>query len=1179
MRLSRLDLLRYGHFTGRSVDFPRAPRDLHLIFGPNEAGKSTALTAIEDLLFGIPMHSALNFLHGYKDMRLGAVLEAANERLEFRRRKGNKNTLLGADEQPLAGGDAMLQPFLAGAHREFFQRMFSLDHQRLEKGGKDILDARDEIGQMLFAASAGISDLRQRLETLEQEADDLWGSRRSGQRLYTKAADRLEQAERNLREHTITATQWEEKRAAAAAADATHATLEAEYMGLQAERRRLARIRRVHRDVRRKQDLSRELAELGTVAAIPDGTEQQLAGAESQALRATIRIDTLAERIRETTEQLAGLTVDEDLLRRSEDVQFVYELRIKARGARDDLPRRQAELAAAEDRLMALARELGWRSDAADTVLETLPPRPKLYLVRALLAERGSAASALESAREAFRDAGARQQGIRERLAALPNAPDRSGLAAAVAVVTALGDLSGRLQATIQEQDQARRDVQRWHRELRPALDAPEDVARITVPTRQQVQRQRDLWLDWEQRDRDLRRQTQDAEAEWVRLQRVLERASRERGELSAEDLHQAREFRDELWALIERRDLQGEALSLEEQTRFADVLGALPERFQRALRHADEIADRRFEHAEAVGRLIQMTDAVEAQRGVVEGLVQRRVALDAEQQELRTGWRTLWKGGPVSPLAPDTMLAWLEVREELLASLAAGETAAARHAALREEEQRVSELLLAELERHGFAREEFKPMAVPVLLQRAVDLQHALEKDEAARHRAEEELHTVGEEVMRRRGELERAEAAWTDWEQRWVLALGDLGLRQETDPQEIARQLEVIEELHSVAAQIHSLRRDRIEKIQRDIDAFEQQARSLVGELATDLVADLAKRLPEDVVAELEGRLKSAQETHKLRLDREDQRRTLEREHATEAERLRQAQAVLQQLMAIAGVASISDLRVAIERDAAVRRLRGEWLQTSQLLEQQGDGLSVAELEQECAGTDIDQAAAREDALEQELQELRHRLESAVESRAAARDAFAAIGGDDAAARAAAARQEALADLRSVSERYVRIRTAAELLKWAIDRYRRDKQAPMLRRAGEIFSALTEGVFSALHVDYDERDQPQLLGLRTEGTSVAVPGLSTGTADQLYLALRIAAIEDYLEAAPGLPFVADDLFINFDDQRAAAGLEVLAQFAERTQVLFFTHHRHLVDIAYERFGDHLHVEFLADP
>ena len=73
MRLGRLDLIRYGHFTDRSFDLPADKSDVHITFGPNEAGKSTALAAIENLLFGIPMHSPYNFLHDYASMRIGAV--------------------------------------------------------------------------------------------------------------------------------------------------------------------------------------------------------------------------------------------------------------------------------------------------------------------------------------------------------------------------------------------------------------------------------------------------------------------------------------------------------------------------------------------------------------------------------------------------------------------------------------------------------------------------------------------------------------------------------------------------------------------------------------------------------------------------------------------------------------------------------------------------------------------------------------------------------------------------------------------------------------------------------------------------------------------------------------------------------------------------------------------------
>ena len=72
-------------------------------------------------------------------------------------------------------------------------------------------------------------------------------------------------------------------------------------------------------------------------------------------------------------------------------------------------------------------------------------------------------------------------------------------------------------------------------------------------------------------------------------------------------------------------------------------------------------------------------------------------------------------------------------------------------------------------------------------------------------------------------------------------------------------------------------------------------------------------------------------------------------------------------------------------------------------------------------------------------------------------AREAFQTVGGDDAAARAAASKQEAIAEMQEAAERYVRVKTSAMLLQWAIDRYRREKQAPLLKRAGEVFKIIT--------------------------------------------------------------------------------------------------------------------------
>jgi len=73
----------------------------------------------------------------------------------------------------------------------------------------------------------------------------------------------------------------------------------------------------------------------------------------------------------------------------------------------------------------------------------------------------------------------------------------------------------------------------------------------------------------------------------------------------------------------------------------------------------------------------------------------------------------------------------------------------------------------------------------------------------------------------------------------------------------------------------------------------------------------------------------------------------------------------------------------------------------------------------------------------------------------------------------------------------------------------------------------------------------------------------MSEGTCDQLYLALRLASLQ--MESPPRdlLPFIVDDILIQFDDARSAAALRVFSNLGKSRQVIFFTHHEHLLEIA----------------
>ena len=95
MKILELELLAYGPFTDTSLDLSGGDCGLHIVYGPNEAGKSSTLRAIHGLLYGIQTKTTDNFLHDNKKLRIGGRLSnAAGDELHFHRRKGNKDTLL-----------------------------------------------------------------------------------------------------------------------------------------------------------------------------------------------------------------------------------------------------------------------------------------------------------------------------------------------------------------------------------------------------------------------------------------------------------------------------------------------------------------------------------------------------------------------------------------------------------------------------------------------------------------------------------------------------------------------------------------------------------------------------------------------------------------------------------------------------------------------------------------------------------------------------------------------------------------------------------------------------------------------------------------------------------------------------------------------------------------------------
>jgi uncharacterized protein YhaN len=1174
MRIQRLDLLRYGRFTDTHLTLPVSDSDIHIVFGPNEAGKSTALSAIEDLLFGIAGNSPYNFLHDYGSMRIGAVLENAGKTLEVQRRKGNKDTLLTADGVPVTGGAGALTPFLAGADQAFFTRMFSLDHERLRTGGREILEAQDEVGQMLFSAGAGLSGLRDRLKALTEEADGLWASRRAAHRKYYQALERLDGAEKALREHTVTATKWQEVKRAYVDAQEAYAGFEKQNEDISREQRKLSRIRRVYRDIRKITALDEEIKTLGEVIPLPEEAASTLDVAEREQLGAKTRIETLNEQLETEQDQREALQCSKELLIREDDIQQFHKRRIEVQKENTDLPHRLAELAGAEANLQRLAEELEWNADDIGTLVKRIPPRAKVTVLRTLLSSRGERASGTSNAKVAVDELEDQIADVQQELDGMGAPVDVSTLAAVVKATRESGDIASRIKTAETETREAKAAIERRLKSLKPLINDAQVLASTMVPTRDTIQNHRDDRRDADQRMQACRERIRTAEQELARHRKAHERLAHDEDAVAPKDVADVRELRDSGWSLIRRRFVEGVSVPEDEICAFTGTEADLTHMYETAVTAADTLADRRFDNAQAAAQIAMTVRQIAEQQELLEGLREEESVLAEEIRALESAWKEMWAEASFEPRGPDLMLEWLTFRNEILEAVGRREAADRQLEALHQEESKTKARILAELTVVTAKPGALDDQPLRIVMEAATAVQSQHEKDIANRRQSEERLPKMKADAVRKATALKMAEAAWADWQTEWAAAIELLGLAADTQPEAATAQLEAFDEMREIAVKIHQLRHERIEKIERDIEVFAQDVAALVAVVATDL----AKLSPEDAVLELERRLETTKRIREQQRNKDEAILALKKKIDECEASGREARETIQHLQETAAAKNIDQLKDAIHNSDTLRELGSERSRVMGALAKEGDGLSLAELKMECEAVDIDQVSAREQTLERDLKELRGRLTEAAEHRTKTRSAFDAIGGDDRAAEAAAVRQAALAEMRDVAEQYVRVRSAATLLQWAIERYRREKQAPLLKRAGQVFATLTGGSFSDLQVEFDEQDRAQLAGLRPNGGLVRVGGMSTGTADQLYLALRVASVEDYLDRAAALPFVADDLFINFDDARAAAGFKVLGQLAHKTQILFFTHHRHLLEIARATLGQSVAVVSLQE-
>jgi uncharacterized protein YhaN len=198
----------------------------------------------------------------------------------------------------------------------------------------------------------------------------------------------------------------------------------------------------------------------------------------------------------------------------------------------------------------------------------------------------------------------------------------------------------------------------------------------------------------------------------------------------------------------------------------------------------------------------------------------------------------------------------------------------------------------------------------------------------------------------------------------------------------------------------------------------------------------------------------------------------------------------------------------------------------------------------------------------IQREFDESRERLKAAQSELGALEERIATLSKSEERSRARAREASLSARLEEASEKWAVLTLCRTLLDDTRKVYETERQPTVLKHASEFLSLMSQGSWVRV---VSPLDSDELIVESPGGVRVPPENLSRGTAEQLYLAMRLALVREYSDHVEPLPIIFDDIFVNFDPGRARRAIESVGDLARTHQVLIFTCHPHLVELARE--------------
>jgi uncharacterized protein YhaN len=1149
MRILSLHLRAYGHFTGYSLDFGAGP-GLHLIYGHNEAGKSTTLRALSSVLFGYPHGVVDGFKHDAKDIAIGIDLLASDGRaLSFVRRRRGRQTLTAADGSAL--DDGAVESFLGGVSRDVFEKLFALDHHRLHEHAKALLADGGSLGFSLAEAGSGIAGLKAAVDKLRAERAALFLAGGSKPKLNHAIAEVIE-LRKNARRRTVSPTDYRTREKRIEEADAELRGMRGYRKTIESNSVRLERIRKNLPLRAEHRALTQRIEALDDVPMLAEEFAQQRVKAQADLEAAREDIDMTSAAVAELERRIAAISVDRDILGRSAEIEDLAQKRPVIEGYETDIPKREAERA----QLYSLARDLMTEVElnASPPDLASMLPSASRRKAMQRLGDAGKKLIAQSATvREHAETAGRALNKARDRAAQTPKPRPTVDLARALTAADKLGDITADIAKRTRVLERKTKTLNETIGGLGLGTDRVSVVRELSVPSEKAVSRYAGLLAAVDNEMKAAGDTFERLEVDIAGVDRRIAVLKTAGDVATEEELTAARHARDKGWALVRGLYIDRQS-GLEELARRFAPDGRIADTYERRVHEADRSVDimrARVQESTELSLLGRQKADLEAKSFDAKAAMN---ALGIQRDAILSEWRSLWPAGFITVQLPGEMMEWLTRRTVAIAE--ADDLEAERDAIweLANKERHVRQSLVDAMAAFAAGPHDG---GLEVLRDRARSTIGDAAEAKSLHDKADAAVRELSERKIEADEAADKLKSRIDEWTAAWRAVLAEAGLSPDQTIETASATLEVINEIDGIQSKIGELTH-RIETMGHERNAFRDTVTAITAILPGVPTAEAT-----ETCRWLEGRLREARsaETERKSLAGQLEIQTANRERAKD--KLRRSRAALDALCAQAGCTNVDELpgierKSAEKHDAASAREKIEMR-----VREDGDGRDFAALFEECEDVPADQIAADLLSLKADREDTEARIDKLMSDRAALQADFEILLGQSQAADFTQEAATVEAEIAEDVEAYVDLTVQETLLRAAIDVYRDRNQGPILMRAKDVFAELTDGVYTGLRADINERGETILIAEDALRRSLEIDALSDGTVDSLYLALRLAVVQEHNASHEPIPFVADDLLINLDNKRAQAALRTLAAIAASSQVLLFTHHAHMADLA----------------